>query len=132
VPDRCEITIDLRTVPSQDDQRVQAEIAGVLGDGVEIEIIHGARPVRTDEKDRWVAEVVDVMASVTGTRSGTGAAPYFTDASALRPALGGPPTVILGPGELALCHQTDEHCLVDKVEQAAAAYLEIARRWCGA
>jgi succinyl-diaminopimelate desuccinylase len=58
-------------------------------------------------------------------------APYFTDASALTPAYGGAPTVILGPGEMELAHQTDEYCRVDRLEQAVELYVEIARRWCG-
>ena len=52
------------------------------------------------------------------------------DASALKPAYQGAPTVILGPGELALAHQTDEYCLVDRVQQAVEVYAEIGRRWC--
>ena len=50
------------------------------------------------------------------------AAPYFTDASVLTPAIGSPPTAIIGPGELALAHQTDEYCLVSRIEQAAEIY----------
>ena len=59
------------------------------------------------------------------------AAPFFTDASALKPALGDPPTVILGPGELALAHQTDEYCRTDRIEAAAAIYSALIRSWCG-
>ena len=40
--------------------------------------------------------------------------------------------MVLGPGEMALCHQTDEHCRVERIDQAVAAYVEIARGWCGA
>ena len=58
------------------------------------------------------------------------AAPYFTDASALTPTLGSPPTVIIGPGELALAHQTDEYCLVSRIEKATEIYLQIVRNWC--
>jgi succinyl-diaminopimelate desuccinylase len=47
----------------------------------------------------------------------------------LTPALGGVPAVILGAGELALAHQTDEWCLVSRVEAAAEIYRELARRW---
>ena len=54
-----------------------------------------------------------------------------TDAAALTPAYGGPPTVILGPGEMKLAHQTDEYCRVDRLEQSVELYVEIARRWCG-
>jgi succinyl-diaminopimelate desuccinylase len=38
--------------------------------------------------------------------------------------------VILGPGETTLAHQTDEYCLVYKIEEAANVYEAIARRWC--
>ena len=59
-------------------------------------------------------------------------ATYFTDASVLTPAYGGIPTVVLGPGEMALCHQTDEHCRVDRIEQCVEIYTQLARAWCAA
>ena len=57
-------------------------------------------------------------------------ATYFTDAAALNQAYRNPPTVILGPGEAQMAHQTDEYCVVDRIGQAVAAYEEIIRRWC--
>ena len=51
------------------------------------------------------------------------------DASALAPAYGGVPTVILGPGKAAMAHQTDEYCAVDRIGEAVEAYAEIARHW---
>ena len=54
---------------------------------------------------------------------------YLTDASALGPALGHPPTLILGPGEASQAHQTDEYCLVRNIRQAAEIYFEIGRAW---
>jgi succinyl-diaminopimelate desuccinylase len=56
-------------------------------------------------------------------------APYFTDASALTPAFGNPPTVILGPGEAAKAHQTDEYCSVRRVHQACDIYGRLSGRW---
>jgi len=50
---------------------------------------------------------------------------YFTDASALVPALGNPPVIILGPGNLAQVHKTDEYCLVSDIEAATEAYYQI-------
>jgi succinyl-diaminopimelate desuccinylase len=58
------------------------------------------------------------------------AVPYFTDAAALTPAYGGAPTVILGPGELTLAHQTDEYCEIARLEQAVEVFTELTRRWC--
>ena len=51
------------------------------------------------------------------------------DASALAPAYGGVPTVILGPGEAAMAHQTDAYCVVDRIGKVVEAYTEIARHW---
>ena len=57
-------------------------------------------------------------------------APYFTDASVLTSVLGFPPTVILGPGEAALAHQTDEYCFISRVEQATELYSQLIQKWC--
>ena len=57
-------------------------------------------------------------------------ATYFTDASVLTPAYNNPPTIILGPGEPSMAHKTDEYCSISKIEQAAEAYLEMAKNWC--
>ena len=57
-------------------------------------------------------------------------ATYFTDAAALRRAYGGPPTVILGPGEAAMAHQTDEYCYVNKLEASVPMYADIMAKWC--
>ena len=54
----------------------------------------------------------------------------MTDASALTPAMGSAPTVIIGPGETELAHQTDEYCLVERLEQSVEIYAELIRRWC--
>ena len=71
------------------------------------------------------------MASYIGEQPVPRGVAYFTDASALTVAFGRPPTVILGPGEPEMAHKTDEYCYVSKIEAAAEAYFEIARRWCG-
>ena len=56
-------------------------------------------------------------------------APYFTDASALTPAFGNPPTIILEPGDAAKAHQTDEYCSVQGIREAAEIYSRLAARW---
>jgi succinyl-diaminopimelate desuccinylase len=75
--------------------------------------------------------VFEAAHDVTGADGEIGAAPYFTDASVLTPALGSPPTAIVGPGELELAHQTDEYCLVSRIEQATELYSRLVRSWCG-
>jgi succinyl-diaminopimelate desuccinylase len=131
VPDLAELTVDIRTTPAVDHAALRAQLAALLGPEVEVEPLVDAQSVRTREDDPFIAGVYEVLKRVRGEEPRLSSAPYFTDASALTPAYGGVPTVILGPGELALCHQTDEFCETAKIGQAVEAYVQIARRWCG-
>ena len=64
-----------------------------------------------------------------GARPEVGALPFFTDAAVLQPAFGGVPTVILGPGDTRMAHQTDEYCLVDNIPLAVEMYRRIIVDW---
>ena len=72
-----------------------------------------------------------MVRDVTGEDAGSEprTAPYFTDASALSPWQ--PPTIILGPGDAAKAHQTDEYCSVERIRDATKLYSKLAARWAG-
>ncbi|MCW5699218.1 MAG: M20 family metallopeptidase, partial [Rhodospirillales bacterium] len=131
VPDQAEIGIDIRTVPGQKHARIREQMAAYLGEDVEVSAITDVEGIWTDPADPWIQEVFAVMQAVMGHAAAASGATYFTDAAYLTPAFGGPPTVILGPGEPAMAHQTDEYCRIDRLNQAVAAYTELTRRWCG-
>jgi succinyl-diaminopimelate desuccinylase len=130
VPDAATIGLDLRTIPEQKHEALAAALADYLGDEVTVERTVDAEGVWTDPAHPWMQQVFDVVTPFVGRRPEPAAAPYFTDASALTAGYGGLPGVILGPGELALAHQTDEYCVVDRIGQAVEIYTELARRWC--
>jgi succinyl-diaminopimelate desuccinylase len=125
VPDRAEAGIDIRTVPGMSSPEILERLRSLAGPEVTIEAILDLPPVSTDPDDPFVRSAVDVAGA-----SGGGLA-YFTDAAALTPAYGSPPTVIWGPGEAAQAHQTDEWASAEKIDAAAEGFFEIARRWCG-
>ncbi|MBW2617510.1 MAG: M20 family metallopeptidase [Deltaproteobacteria bacterium] len=131
VPDYAAFTLDVRTLPGQFLTEAEEIISKHLGGEVELRRLLGADAVWTPEEDRWVQEVFAVMADLLGQTIQPKGATYFTDASSLVPALGGPPTIILGPGEAVMAHQTDEYCLAAKIEEAVEAYFQIGRRWLG-
>jgi succinyl-diaminopimelate desuccinylase len=130
VPDAAVVGIDIRTIPEQDHAKVIASLAEYLGGEITLEPVNDSPGIWTDPFHPWVRQVFDIVTPVLGAPPEVRAAPYGTDASVLKPAYHGAPTVILGPGELALAHQTDEYCLTQRVEQAVEVYVEIARRWC--
>ncbi|MAG70574.1 MAG: M20 family metallopeptidase [Vicinamibacterales bacterium] len=131
VPDEAEIGVDIRTIPGQTAEGIQDRLKTALGGEATVTNIASEDSVVTDAGDAWVQEVYDVMEPLLGQRPEPATAVYFTDGSVLKPAYGGPPTVILGPGEPTCAHKTDEYCSVAKLESSTEAYLEIMRRWCG-
>lgn len=102
-----------------------------LGDDVELEAIVDVPGVWTDPELEWVQKVFSIVEETTGTKPEVGTASYFTDASVLTPAYRNPPTVVLGPGEAAMAHQTDEYCYVHRIDESVELYSAIIRDWCG-
>lgn len=132
VPDEAVVGIDIRTIPAQRHAELRRRLQERLGTDVELTPIVDLEGVRTPQDHPFVQLVLETVERVAGEKRAPGSATYFTDASVLTPAFGGIPTVVLGPGEMELCHQTDEYCRVDRVEQAVEIYTELARSWCGA
>jgi succinyl-diaminopimelate desuccinylase len=133
VPDLAEIGIDIRSIPELEHARIQEHLKAELAEDVSLEPIVDLPAVWTDPSSSWIKDVYSVVREVTGEEHGTTprTAPYFTDASVLTPALGNPPTVILGPGEAAKAHQTDEYCSVQRIREASDIYAKLAAKWCG-
>jgi len=130
VPDQALIGIDIRTVPTVDHAELIANLTRQLAPDVELETLMSLEAIYTDPADPWMRSVFEVMRPILGASPTPRVATYFTDAAALSQAYGAPPTVILGPGEPQMAHQTDEYCVVERIGQAVAAYEELIRRWC--
>lgn len=129
VPEEALIGVDIRTLPGQDEKDIRKKLEVALGPDVIIQRLNGAASVATDPGHAWVQEAFDVLEKVYGKRPEAGGATYFTDASVLTPALGNPPTLIMGPGEPEMAHKTDEFCYSSKIMVAAEAYFALARKW---
>jgi succinyl-diaminopimelate desuccinylase len=131
VPDYATAGIDVRTVPGLDGDAVLAALRDRLGGEVELEPRVMLDPIDTDPSGDWVQEVFSVMSGLIDDAPAARGLAYFTDAAALSPAYGSPPTIICGPGDAEQAHRTDESCSMDALEAAGEGFFEIARRWCG-
>lgn len=129
VPDFARFTIDIRSIPGQDHAELLASLQAKLGREVQLRDLHNAEAIFTEPAHPWVQSVYEVMEKITGRGTQPAVAPYFTDGSALKNAMGNPPTLILGPGEPDQAHRTDEFCFIQKIEEAFEAYLQIGEKW---
>ena len=87
--------------------------------------------VWTEPGQQWVQRVFEICGKHLGARPGAKTASYNTDAGNLLKVYSGAPTVVLGPGEAQLAHQTDEYCSMGRIREAVAIYEDIIRDWCG-
>ncbi len=129
VPDRAEIGVDIRTIPGMSHDTLRAGLTGFMGEDAEVDVLVDVPGVWTDPAQPWLVRAAALTGQVTGEPVEPRAAPYFTDASVLTPAYGGVPTLILGPGEMAMAHQTDEYCLVERVSQATEIFRALIADW---
>jgi succinyl-diaminopimelate desuccinylase len=131
VPDRAEAGLDVRTVPGLAGDDVLQALRARLGDDISVDPRVMLDPIDTDPAGEWVQEVFAVMGPLIGETPEPRGLAYFTDAAALAPAYGSPPTIICGPGDAEQAHKTDESCSIAALETAAEGFFEIARRWGG-
>jgi succinyl-diaminopimelate desuccinylase len=130
VPDSAAIGVDIRTVPGMDHAALRARLAGLLGTGVEMDVFSDLEAVWTEPDEAWMRRVFAICREMTGVAPEPRTASYMTDAANLRKAWPGAPTVVLGPGEAAMAHQTDEYCSMERIRQAQAIYEAILADWC--
>lgn len=129
VPDRAEIGVDIRTIPSVDHAGLKQALEQHVGEKVRMEVMLDLPGVWTSPELEWVKRLVRIAAAATGSAAPPGAATFFSDASVLTPAMGMPTTIILGPGEPGQAHQTDEWCSVKQIHAAVEIYRNILREW---
>jgi succinyl-diaminopimelate desuccinylase len=131
VPDEASIGVDIRTVPGMDHRALLARLKGVLGAQAELDVFSDMNAVWTEPGQAWVQRVFEVCGKHLGARPAPKTASYNTDAGNLLKVYAGAPTVVLGPGEAQLAHQTDEYCSMERIRQAVAIYEDLIRDWCG-
>lgn len=132
VPDRTEIGIDIRTIPGIAHTPLREGLRSYIGEGADLDVMVDLDSVWTDPAIPWMVRASAIAGHLTGEAVEPRTATYFTDASVLTPAYGGIPTLILGPGEPGMAHQTDEYCVVDRLPQAVTIYRALIADWVGA
>ncbi len=129
VADRCTARVDVRTVPGIDHPALLARIERLLGELGEVHAgfrasmtVTGDYPaVGTPLDQPLVQAATHVLGAVLGRAPEIRGVSYFSDASVLQPATG-VPTLLCGPGDPNLAHQTDERVDVLALQRAAETF----------
>ena len=130
VPDAAKIGVDIRTVPGMDHAALAKRLRALLGEDAEFDAFSDLDPVWTAPDDDWVQRVFELCRPVLGGRPEARTASYMTDAANLLKVYAGAPTIVLGPGEAQMAHQTDEYASMERIRQSVALYEAIVRDWC--
>jgi len=131
VPDQASIGVDIRTVAGMDHRALLSRLKDLLGKEAELDVFSDMNAVWTEPGNEWVQRVFEISGRHLGARPSAKTATYNTDAGNLLKVYTGAPTVVLGPGEAQLAHQTDEYCSMDRIRQSVAIYEDLIRDWCG-
>jgi succinyl-diaminopimelate desuccinylase len=129
VPDAARIGVDIRTVPGMDHEALLLQLKNLLGEA-EMDVFSDLPPVWTAPDDDWMQRVFEICRPFVGEAPAARTAPYMTDAANLLKVYAGAPTVVLGPGEAAMAHQTDEYCSMERLRQSVEIYEKIILDWC--
>ena len=125
VPDHAEFTIDVRSTGKINHKDVLSKFQEIFEDKVLIETLVDLNPVITDENNPFVQQVYKICELDSSLDTWNKSLPYMTDGSVLQAHYKGVPTIILGPGEASMAHQTDEYCFISKLKEAVSIYQKI-------
>lgn len=141
VPDYCEIKMDRRMVSSEDIKQVYKElneIARIILNKhpncrIEIEDMYNGRtlphlPFVLDAEDHLIRCVSDALEE-TGNNVELTVFPAWTDAGFLASQTSSH-CIVMGPGDLAVAHSTDENVNINQLYKAARIYCITAMRYC--
>jgi succinyl-diaminopimelate desuccinylase len=133
VPDRCAVTVDMRTVPGQDHHAMLQQLENLVV-GLEqrhadfrasVRLISDLPAVETLPDEPAVRRFAEIATRVMGRPLEPERVRFATEASIFLPALG-VPAIIFGPGDAAQAHQPDEYIEIDEMVEAARVYAEVA------
>lgn len=131
VPDYAEFTIDIRSTRKVKHSELLKRLSGELGEEVSIETLVDLPPVSSVETSSFVRTVYSICGIDADKNVSKKSLPYMTDGAVLQQLYGGVPTVILGPGQPEMAHQTDEFCYLSKIEDAVEIYKNIILKYGG-
>ena len=116
VPDVCQASVDIRTIPGMNTEFVSRMLKDRVPD-IQIEML-GSEPLFTDPAHPLIHRLQSLGASLAG-------APWFCDAAVF--AAKGCPSIAIGPGSIAQAHTADEFISMADLEDGGRFFLNFLK-----
>lgn len=126
IPDRCDVTLDIRTTRDWNNAAAIGHIREVVKSALEVKSKRFL-PVSTDVSDPLIRVAQEVLPQADVRPFGGVSDLFFLTALPQGPI----PCFLLGPGDGRQSHQPDEFVSIAMVRKAVDAYRAIAERWFG-
>lgn len=135
VPDSVKMTVDMRSVPGIDHVHLCHSIEHLIGGLGTLRKIVETPPLYS-EPHEWIESVYDITAPFNDARPTPKTIMFSTDGADLQRGylqngIASVPTVIVGPGQPELAHQTDEWCSARRIDHSVEIFERIMRDWNG-
>ncbi|MBN1222927.1 MAG: M20 family metallopeptidase [Candidatus Aminicenantes bacterium] len=137
IPEKCEATVDIRTVPGVSHEKILVDIQGIIDTlqkanssvRIEVEPINDHPPLESDMKDPFVNLAFETYSQVYGKTTAPGGGYYMTDAVSFleRKSI---PMIICGPGDTTLIHKPEEHVYIPEYIDCIKYYIALAINFC--
>ena len=136
-PDRCELSIERRTIPGETTAQVRLEMEELL-DRVKLTdpAVDASLKVTMEQQPSDVpasAPIVQALSrslASSAIRESIAGMSAWTDAALLNAA--GIPAICFGPGDISLAHAAEEYVPVREIEDATRVLADLALRWTSA
>ena len=130
VPDEARITLDTRTVPGIDHVHLCKSLQSLVAPrGANVRQIVDTPALYTEPANEWVQRVFEACTRYLDSRPTPKTITFSTDGADLKRGFGGPPAVVLGPGEPKLAHQTDEWCSMTRIDASTELFRGLMQDW---
>ena len=134
-PDRCQFTIERRTIPGETTTQVMTEIADAYARvrarrpdmSADLALIF-EQPPSDVSPDAPIVRALDGALRACAEEVSVMGMSAWTDAAILNEA--GIPAICFGPGDIGLAHAAEEYVRVDEIERATLVLAALATSWC--
>lgn len=120
IPDRCEISVDIRLLPEHHPPMIESTLQHTIGRRGTVETLFTARGMQTDMTNPLVIEFQQALEKAACPTQAVTAG-YATDCSELQDS---GPCIIWGPGHISQAHQLDEHIEIEQIKLATQVLTE--------